>query len=279
MQKITKISELKTLLTALRKEGKLGFVPTMGALHPGHLSLVTKSLSECENTIVSIFVNPTQFNNADDLKNYPRDFDQDSRLLEQIGCRYIFAPEVEEMYPESDLRNFDFGDLDKTMEGEHRPGHFNGVGQIVSKLFDAVEPDRAYFGEKDFQQLAIIRELTRQLQYPIEIIACPTFREKDGLAMSSRNQLLNPEKRAAAPIIFQVLSEVKSRVKTSTIKEVKEYVESAFSNSEHLELEYFQIVDSLSLHEVSNWEGAKHLTACIAAFAGKVRLIDNIQLI
>ena len=278
MKVIRTISELRQELSILRETGKnIGFVPTMGALHQGHASLVKRAVEENDVAVVSVFVNPTQFNDKNDLKNYPRDLQADCKLLETIGANIVFAPEVEEMYPEPDTRTFGFAPLDTVMEGACRPGHFNGVAQIVSKLFYAVEPDRAYFGEKDFQQLAIIRAMVKQLNIDVEIIGCPIVRESDGLALSSRNMLLTSEERQRALTISRTLFASVEYAATHTLAETKSYVEEAINATEGLQLEYFQIVDGDSLQEVAKWEDSNYLVGCIALFCGKIRLIDNIK--
>lgn len=274
MQIITTKSELCKSLT--NSTGiRIGFVPTMGALHQGHLSLVMRSKRENEVTVVSIFVNPTQFNDSRDLEKYPRTLDADINLLSQVGCDIVFAPTVDEMYPEKDTRIFHFGTLETVMEGKHRPGHFNGVAQIVSKLFDAVQPHIAYFGEKDFQQLAIIREMVKQLNYTITIAGCPIVRESSGLALSSRNMLLSAEEHKKAPIIYQILSESCIFVAQKQPHEVRNWVLNKFQNT-GLDVEYFEIVDGYSLQPVSSWNESDYIVGCIAVFCGKIRLIDNI---
>lgn len=274
MQIITTKSELCKSLT--NSTGiRIGFVPTMGALHQGHLSLVMRSKRENEVTVVSIFVNPTQFNDSRDLEKYPRTLDADINLLSQVGCDIVFAPTVDEMYPEKDTRIFNFGTLETVMEGRHRPGHFNGVAQIVSKLFDAVQPHIAYFGEKDFQQLAIIREMVKQLNYTITIAGCPIVRESSGLALSSRNMLLSAEEHKKAPVIYQILSESCIFVAQKQPHEVRNWVLNKFQNT-GLDVEYFEIVDGYSLQPVSSWNESDYIVGCIAVFCGKIRLIDNI---
>ena len=274
MQIITTKSELCKSLT--NSTGiRIGFVPTMGALHQGHLSLVMRSKRENEVTVVSIFVNPTQFNDSRDLEKYPRTLDADINLLSHVGCDIVFAPTVDEMYPEKDTRIFNFGTLETVMEGRHRPGHFNGVAQIVSKLFDAVQPHIAYFGEKDFQQLAIIREMVKQLNYTITIAGCPIVRESSGLALSSRNMLLSAEEHKKAPIIYQILSESCIFVAQKQPHEVRNWVLNKFQNT-GLDVEYFEIVDAYSLQPVSSWNESDYIVGCIAVFCGKIRLIDNI---
>ena len=269
--------ELAALLDISRKEGKkIALVPTMGALHEGHASLVRRSVAENDITVVSVFVNPTQFNDKNDLQNYPRTLDADCKLLDAVGADIVFAPTVEEMYPEEDTRVFSFAPLDTVMEGSFRPGHFNGVAQIVSKLFYAVEPDRAYFGEKDFQQLAIIREMVRQLALDVEIVGCPIVREADGLAMSSRNTLLSSDERERALTISRTLFESLEYAKTHSVAETKMYVETAIKNTDGFILEYYQIVDGDTLQEIAEWSTSEYAVGCIALFCGKVRLIDNI---
>ena len=279
MKLFTTRNELREALDAYRNQAKsIGFVPTMGALHQGHLSLVSQAGKENEVVVVSIFVNPTQFNDPSDLERYPRTLEEDMNKLATVGDPMIFAPSVEEMYPEPDTRKFDFGNLETIMEGKFRPGHFNGVGQIVSKLFDVVMPHRAYFGLKDFQQLAIIKEMVRQLQYNIEIVPCEIVREADGLAMSSRNQLLTPEHRAVASLISKTLFEAKKLVGEKSVEELSEWVQATINNSPMLEVEYFEIVDDNYLQPVKSWDEPTVKVGCIAVHAGKVRLIDNVIL-
>ena len=238
MKVVATITELKNLLDTFRKEGKsIALVPTMGALHDGHASLVKRSVAENDITVVSVFVNPTQFNDKNDLKNYPRTLDADCALLENVGADIVFAPTVEEMYPEEDTRVFSFAPLDTVMEGAFRPGHFNGVAQIVSKLFYAVEPDRAYFGEKDFQQLAIIRDMVRQLALDVEIVGCPIVREQDGLAMSSRNTLLSADERERALTISRTLFKSLEYAKSNSLTKTKAFVENVINETQGLELE------------------------------------------
>ena len=272
------IEQLRSHLAAARAEGKsVGLVPTMGALHEGHASLVERSVAENEVTVVSVFVNPTQFNDKGDLERYPRTLDADCVLLERLGVNYVFAPSVEEVYPEPDTRVFDFSPLDKVMEGIYRPGHFNGVAQIVSKLFVYVEPNRAYFGEKDFQQLAIIREMVRQMGFNLEIIGCPIVREQDGLALSSRNALLSEEQRHTALAITKMLFASVEYAKTHTLLETKQMVEQAIADTDGLELEYYEIVDGNTLQPIAAWDDTSYVVGCITVYCGKVRLIDNIR--
>ena len=250
----------------------------MGALHEGHLSLVDRCRKECDTVVVSVFVNPTQFNDPNDLKNYPRTAEADIALLEKAGADFAFMPSVEEIYPKKDTRVFDFGQLDKVMEGPSRPGHFNGVAQVVSRLFDIVGCNTAYFGEKDFQQIAIIREMVRQLNYPIRIVACPIVRESDGLAMSSRNLLLTPEHRKAAPLIYQSLREAAELHKALPVEDTKRRVIERINANPLLHVEYFSIVNADTLQDISDWSEAENVRGCIVVHAGAVRLIDNIAM-
>lgn len=271
----TKTELLKVVDNWKRESLNVGFVPTMGALHEGHLSLVKEAKEQSDVVVVSIFVNPTQFNNPNDLKSYPSNLDRDLKMLEGM-CELIFAPTVKEMYPEVDKRQFNFGGLETVMEGEFRPGHFNGVAQIVSKLFEYVNPDKAFFGEKDFQQLAIIRRLVKDLKMAIEVIGCPIIREADGLAMSSRNQLLEPVMRKNAPIIAKTLFDSFNFAPGKTVQETKELVVTLINSTGLLEVEYFDIVDGDTLQSVDKWSDSDYIVGCIAVFAGEVRLIDNV---
>ena len=278
MKVIHTIKDLQAELTVLRAQGKkVGLVPTMGALHVGHASLVKRSVSENGVTVVSVFVNPTQFNDKNDLAKYPRTLDADWRLLEDCGAAFAFAPSVEEMYPQPDTREFSYAPLDTVMEGAFRPGHFNGVCQIVSKLFDAIQPDRAYFGEKDFQQLAIIREMVRQMNYKLEIVGCPIVREEDGLALSSRNKRLSAQERENALNISRTLFKSRTFATSHTVSETQKMVEEAIEAAPGLRLEYFEIVDGNTLQKVNSWEDAQYVVGCITVFCGEVRLIDNIK--
>ena len=279
MKIISSVYQLTVFLAERSKKSSLGFIPTMGALHKGHASLIKKSLSQNTLSICSVFVNPTQFNNKTDFKNYPNRLDEDIKLLKEIGCDVLFTPSKEAIYPNGLPSSvFDFGLLDKVMEGANRPGHFNGVAMVVSRLFEIIKPQRAYFGEKDFQQLAIIKSLSAQKFKNVEIVPCSTLREKDGLAMSSRNLLLNKRYRAAAPRIYQRLLCVRGRAKNNSISELKYWVENAFKKDEDLVLEYFEIADAKSLKKSDNWSDFPEHIACIAVFAGATRLIDNILL-
>ncbi len=273
------VETIKKLKQELEKYNSknIGFVPTMGALHNGHISLVKRSVEENDVTVVSVFVNPTQFNDKADLERYPRTEEADKKLLEAAGCDIVFMPQVEEMYPEEDTRVFNFGCIETVMEGKYRPGHFNGVAQIVSKLFYAVEPTRSYFGEKDFQQVAIIRDMVRQLNLPVEIIACPIIREESGLARSSRNELLSAEERKKAALISQVLSKSVNFAKEMSVEEVKNWVCEQFTHDEVFKMDYYDIVDGNSLQSISSWEDSDYIVGCIAIYCGKIRLIDNIH--
>ncbi len=278
MKLIQTIQELRTELDALRKQGKsIGLVPTMGALHEGHASLVKRAVAENDVVVVSDFVNPTQFNDPNDLIKYPRTLDADCALLEKEGAHIVFAPSVEEVYPEPDTRTFSYAPLDTVMEGKYRPGHFNGVCQIVSKLFMMVEPDKAYFGEKDFQQLAIIREMVKQMEFPLQIVGCPIVREKDGLALSSRNARLSEEQRQQALNISKALFKSLEWAAGHSVEETQQFVEKAIAEAEGLELEYFEIVDGVTLQKISTWEDAPYVVGCITVYCGEVRLIDNIK--
>jgi len=271
--------EIFTALNILHKQGKrIGFVPTMGALHEGHLSLIRRCRKENDISAASIFVNPTQFNDKNDLKKYPRRLDQDMKMLQNEKCDFLFCPDEKEMYPEPDNRIFNFGDIENTMEGIHRPGHFNGVAQIVSKLFDAILPDNAYFGEKDFQQLVIMRQLVNILKLPVKIVPCPIVREPDGLAMSSRNLLLGVEERINAPIIYQTLNKTKELKASMSVAELKKWVIQQINKNPYLKVDYFEIVDDFYLKPVINWNDKNNKIGCIAVKAGNIRLIDNIRL-
>ena len=278
MKIIQTIKELQTEIAAQKGSGKrIGLVPTMGALHAGHASLVERSVADNDVTVVSIFVNPTQFNDKNDLAKYPRTLEADCQLLQSVNASIVFAPSVNEVYPEPDTRSFSYAPLDTVMEGAFRPGHFNGVCQIVSKLFDMVQPHRAYFGEKDFQQLAIIREMVRQMNYPLEIVGCPIVREADGLAMSSRNTRLSAEERVTALNISRTLFESQEYAKTHTLAETKAFVEEGIAAVDGLRLEYYEVVNDHSLQTVHAWDEAEGIVGCITVFCGEVRLIDNIR--
>lgn len=280
MKVVHTISELKSLLAGFRAEGKsVGLVPTMGALHAGHASLVSRSVRENDVTVVSVFVNPTQFNDKNDLAKYPRTLDADCQLLESIGATIAFAPSVEEVYPEPDTRSFSYPPTDTVMEGGFRPGHFNGVCQVVSKLFMMVEPDRAYFGEKDFQQIAVIRRMVEDLQFPLEIVPCPIVREESGLALSSRNSLLTAEEKELAVNISRVLFISRHYAKSHTLAETKQWVVDTLNALEGLEVQYYEIVDGRSLVSLTSWDDSEDIVGCITVFCGQipVRLIDNVR--
>jgi pantoate--beta-alanine ligase len=279
MQIVKHINELQAILDNKRQEGlSVGFVPTMGALHAGHLSLVEKAGQQSGFVVVSIFVNPTQFNDKGDLERYPRDLQKDVNLLEPTSCQLIFAPEADEIYPEPDTRQFNFGNLEQVMEGKFRPGHFNGVAQVVSRLFEIVQPDKAFFGLKDFQQLAIINEMVRKLELPVEIVPCPIVRETDGLAMSSRNMLLSPEQRMNAVLISATLFEAANKTGEFNVEELTNWVISQINENEYLNTEYFEIVNSMTLQPIKSWNDPCTKVGCIAVQCGKIRLIDNAKI-
>lgn len=280
MKLYRKIVELQNDLFEARKEGKsVGLVPTMGALHEGHASLIRKSAAENDVTVVSVFLNPTQFNDPADLERYPRNLEADCELIEQAGGTVVFAPSVSEMYPAEDTRHFDFPPVSTVMEGAKRPGHFNGVCQVVSRLFYIVRPDRAYFGEKDWQQIAVIKCLVKYLGLNIRIVECPIIRDEDGLAKSSRNTLLAADERAIAPNIYKVLRESVKWADTLDVKAVHDRVVSEINAIEGLEVEYFSIVDGDTLQDVQSWNDSKYIVGCITVYCGKtpIRLIDHIK--
>ncbi len=257
----------------------IGFIPTMGALHDGHISLVSRAVKECDLVVCSIFVNPIQFNNPNDLKKYPRTEKADLRLLHKAGCHMVFAPSVEEIYPQEISESFDFGMLDKVMEGYYRQGHFNGVAVVVKKLFEIIEPHRAYFGEKDFQQLAIIKAMTRLLNLPVLIIGCPTVREPSGLAMSSRNKRLNSKQQQVATNIYRIISRAAEMAAQFSPPELEKWVMAQFDSLPEIRLEYFSICDSVTLQPLSDWMPGRPAQGCIAAYVGEVRLIDNVAIV
>lgn len=281
MEIIRKVKRLDEVLDTARKSGKsVGLVPTMGALHAGHLSLVRRARAENDIVVVSVFVNPTQFNNPDDLRTYPRTEEADCRLLESAGVDYALVPAVEEMYPEKDTRVFNLGPVGEVMEGAMRPGHFNGVCQIVSKLFDIVKPTRAYFGEKDFQQIAVIRRMVDLLGLNLEIVPCPIVREADGLALSSRNVRLTPEGRMVAPEIHKALeASLKLKAEGMTPAEVEKATVDAIDAVPGLKTEYYTIVDARTMQPIADWSdaGADGAAGCVTVYCGDVRLIDNIR--
>ena len=279
MEIIRTKKDLSEITNKAKNEGKtVGLVPTMGALHAGHLSLIERARKECDFVAVSVFVNPTQFNNANDLVTYPRTEEADCKLLESAGVDVAFIPSVEEIYPEPDTRVFDLGEVANVMEGPMRPGHFNGVAQIVSKLFEMVNPDKAYFGEKDFQQIAVIRKMVEICGFNLEIVSCPIKREADGLALSSRNVRLTPEGRKTAPIIYKTLKDSVEYSQSHTLEETKNYVVNTLNATNGLEVEYYEIVDSISMQPVKDWKDTQNgVQGCITVYCGDVRLIDNIK--
>ena len=280
MKVFSKIVDLQNELFLARKAGKsIGFVPTMGALHEGHASLVERSVKENAVTVVSVFLNPTQFNDKGDLDRYPRTLDADCKLLEQVGADYVFAPSVEEMYPVPDTRHFEFPPVSTVMEGAKRPGHFNGVCQVVSRLFYIVRPDKAYFGEKDWQQIAVIKQLVKYMGMPVQVVECETVREKDGLAKSSRNTLLSADERAIAPVIYQALKAGVAYSKQHSVKETHDKVVADINAVEGLDVEYFSIVDGNTLLDVDSWDASDSVVGCITVYCGKtpIRLIDHIS--
>ena len=275
-----KIVELQNKLFDDRKQGKsVGLVPTMGALHEGHASLVKKSVADNDVTVVSVFVNPTQFNDPKDLKSYPRDIDADCKLLESVGADYVFAPSVDEMYPTPDTRHFEFPPITTVMEGAHRPGHFNGVCQVVSRLFYIARPDRAYFGEKDWQQIAVVKAMVKSLDLGVDIVECPIIRDTDGLARSSRNTLLSDAERKTAPRIYEALKDSVEYAKTHSVKETHDYVVERINATDGLDVEYFEIVDGNTLQQVNDWNVSDYIVGCITVYCGArpVRLIDHIR--
>ncbi|CCY38713.1 pantoate--beta-alanine ligase [Coprobacter secundus] len=277
MEIITKIADLQRKIVAVKANGgKVGLVPTMGALHNGHLQLVRRCVAENDCCVVSIFVNPTQFNDKNDLLHYPRTLEADCELLRSVGCTIAFVPSVEEMYPEEDTRVFELGPVAEVMEGKYRPGHFNGVAQIVSKLFYAVTPDRAYFGEKDFQQIAVIRSMVKLINSPVEIVDCPIVREEDGLALSSRNRRLTPEQRKNALNISATLFKSRTFAQNHTVAETLAFVVDTINAVDGLEVEYYEIVDGRTLLPVESWDQTDYVVGCVTVYCGEVRLIDNV---
>ena len=277
MKVLRTVGELRSAMDAAREAGQtIGLVPTMGALHAGHMSLVDTARHQNDIVVASVFVNPTQFNNPNDLSTYPRTEEADCALLDEHGADYAFIPSVEEMYPEPDTRVFDLGEVAAVMEGAMRPGHFNGVAQVVSKLFDMVRPTRAYFGEKDFQQIAVIRKMVQLEGFDLEIVACPIKREADGLALSSRNVRLTPEGRKQAPAIHRILEQSLSLAATKSPDELKRWVKEQIDAVPGLETEYYEIADALTMQPVQNWDSSNGTVGCVTVYCGDVRLIDNI---
>ena len=280
MKVFRKTVELQNELFCARKEGKkIVLMPTMGALHEGHASLIRRSVKDNEVTVVSVFLNPTQFNDKNDLERYPRTLEADCQLAEACGADYLFAPSVEEIYPTPDMRHFEFPPVSTVMEGARRPGHFNGVCQVVSRLFYIVKPDKAYFGEKDWQQIAVIKQLVKFINSNVQIVECPIVREADGLAMSSRNSLLTDEERAIAPAIYQALKDSVDFSQSHTVKETHDKVVEQINAVKGLEVEYFEIVDGESLQTVDDWEACDGVVGCVTVYCGKtpIRLIDHIR--
>ncbi len=277
MKVVNRVAELEAALAGCPKEG-IGFVPTMGALHAGHRSLVERARRENDLVVVSVFVNPTQFNDKNDLRNYPRTPEADCAVLEAAGADVVFMPSVEDIYPEPDTRIFDFGMVDKVMEGATRPGHFNGVAQVVSRLFELVKPYNAYFGEKDFQQIAVIKAMVRQLNIDVNIVECPIVRGEDGLALSSRNELLTPEHRKAAPHIYATISQSAEKMQSMTPAELTQWVVATIDSNPLLKTIYFEAVDALTMQRVESWDASERIQGCIAVQVGDIRLIDNIRI-
>ena len=278
MEIIRTVAELKAKLDDARSRGTIGLVPTMGALHAGHLSLIERARRENDTVVVSVFVNPTQFTTPTDLATYPRTEEADAALLSSAGVDYAFIPSVDEVYPEPDTRVFDLGPVAEVMEGAMRPGHFNGVAQVVSKLFRFTEPTRAYFGEKDFQQIAVIRRMAELEGFDsLEIIDCPIKREADGLALSSRNVRLTPEQRSIAPVIALTLRASIIKARTASLAETRQWVVDAINAYPFMQVEYYEIVDALTMQPITEWTDSTRPVGCITVFCGDVRLIDNIK--
>ena len=280
MKLINNIVELENYLFDARKEGKtIGLVPTMGALHEGHASLVKRCSEENDITVVSVFLNPTQFNDPGDLERYPRTLDADCKLCEEVGATVVFAPSVKEMYPTPDNRQFEYPPVSTVMEGAHRPGHFNGVCQVVSRLFYIVRPHKAYFGEKDWQQIAVIKAMVKHLGINVSIVECPIVRDADGLARSSRNTLLSPDERAIAPNIYKALSESVKYAESHSLKDTHNKVVADINAIDGLEVEYFSIVNGDTLQDVAQWDDSDYIVGCITVYCGKtpIRLIDHIK--
>jgi pantoate--beta-alanine ligase len=280
MEIFKQIAPLKAFLKDIRRQGKsIGLVPTMGALHEGHISLIKASTSQNQLTVSTIYVNPTQFNNENDLLKYPRTLDKDTKLLREVGCDVLFCPENSEIYPEKSLIKLDFGDLDKVMEGQFRPGHFSGVGLVVSKFLNIVEPDNAYFGQKDWQQFAVIQLLVEELKFNVTLHSVPTLRESDGLALSSRNLRLDAMQRKQATVFFEALTFAKREIQAGkTITKVKKAVKTIVEKEAGITLEYFEIANSKNLKLLDNVSGSENPIMCIAGYVGEIRLIDNMFL-
>jgi pantoate--beta-alanine ligase len=273
------ITSVRQWVTSQKLRGKvIGFVPTMGALHPGHISLISRAKEECDLVVMSIFVNPTQFNNPDDLLKYPRTFERDLELLDGSGCDVVFFPSIKEMYPVPEKHHWDFGVLSNSLEGHFRPGHFDGVLTIVKKFFEIVRPDKAYFGEKDFQQLSLIKAMTAFEELPVEIVSCQIIRENDGLAMSSRNMRLSPEERIKARGLSKALFSMAERKQEHTPKELKAFGEFLVLREGEVILEYLEIVDTVTFIPLESWQDSKAPIVLLAAYVGSIRLIDNLKL-
>ncbi|MES2513356.1 MAG: pantoate--beta-alanine ligase [Bacteroidota bacterium] len=273
---IHKIKEIQDIIASEKQKSRtIGFVPTMGALHPGHISLIQFSKQQTDITVCSIFVNPTQFNNTSDLTHYPRTPEADIKLLEEAGCDILYMPDVKDVYPENDTRKFNFGYLDTILEGAHRPGHFNGVGQVVSILLEGIKPHKAFFGSKDYQQVMVVKNLVKQLHLPVEIVACPILRESDGLAMSSRNTRLSAVERQTAALIPKIMNEAKEIALEKGVSAAKFYIARSVSKEPTMKLDYYEICDAESLNVISDITDVKHAVSLIAVFVGNIRLIDN----
>jgi pantoate--beta-alanine ligase len=276
MQVFHHISKLNTYISLQKLQGKtIGFVPTMGALHQGHISLINESKKECDITVCSIFVNPTQFNNANDLTHYPRTPEVDIQLLEQAGCDVLYMPDVKDIYPTTDTRQFNFGYIDTILEAEHRPGHYNGVGQVVSILIAGIEPNKAFFGSKDYQQVMIVKALVKQLSLPVEIISCPILREEDGLAMSSRNMLLTSEERSIAKLVPKMMEEARDIAKQIGVSAAKSYIHNEIAKVSIMKLDYYEVCDTETLKPLTALKPNQKAISLIAVFVGNIRLIDN----
>jgi pantoate--beta-alanine ligase len=278
MEVLHTIKTINDRITSLKEEGrKIGFVPTMGALHNGHLHLIQEARKDCDIVVCSIFVNPIQFNNKEDLKKYPRDIERDISLLQELACDIIFVPSEEEMYPEPEQRVWELGNMDIPMEGAFRPGHFQGVATVVKKLFDIVQPDKAYFGQKDYQQLQVIKYITTSLGMPIEIVECPTIRENDGLAMSSRNARLSPKEREVAPILYKTLCLAKERMRFTEPSQLKKEVVEILEKNSLIKVEYIEFVDKDTLEQIQHFQQPERCVICAAIYLGQIRLIDNLK--
>jgi len=279
MEIFTTIAEARNYILKAKSSGRtIGFVPTMGALHAGHLALINRASAENDVSVASIFVNPIQFNNKSDLAKYPRPIDNDIQKLVEIGCDVLFNPDELEMYPEPVFDKYEFGQLDKVLEGKYRPGHFNGVAVVVRKLFEIITPDKAYFGMKDYQQLRIIQTLTSGLRLPVEIVPCPTIREKDGLAMSSRNVRLTQNQRRIAPVIYRILNGIKENAGKMTVNEAEIWAVSKLNKYDEMTVEYLSVVDAETLLPINDWSDSQKCIVCTAVFLGEVRLIDNLMI-